>query len=233
MTAKRLDDSFADPFITIDLGTEAADVEDQSQAYQSPQHHQEDVRAADSQAVSENLQQANPFPDDSEAGQCSCSQAGTQNEETESSQINLPLKQPDSSPLSPSAESLSEEAQPLLQFKLRQVREHQESHRKIGNMLWVSAIALSRWIVRNHRTVVDGRSVLEIGSGLGLCGVVAGQYARSVVLTDFDPVIVRNLQYNIRCNRHLLRQVFDLQQFPSLPSSGFLTLPPRYLEPAL
>jgi hypothetical protein len=208
MTAKFLDDSFADPFITIDLGTEAAaaDVGNQSQAYQSPHHHQEQVRATDSHAVSKNVKQANPFPDhSSEAGQCSYSQACTpsQNEETESSQINLPLNQPDSSPLS--RESLSEEAQSLLQFKLRRVREHQDSHRKIGNILWVSAIALSRWIVRNHRRVIDGRSVLEIGSGLGLCGVVAGQYARSVVLTDFDPVIVRNLQYNIRCNRHLLR----------------------------
>lgn len=201
MTAKSLDDSFADPFIMIDLGTEAADVGDQSQAYQSPQHHQEHVRA-------KGYQQANPFPDDtSEAGQSSCSQAGTlrQNEEPESNQTNLPLNQPDSSPRSPSAEPLFEEAQPILQFKLRRVREHQDSHRKIGNMLWVSAIALSRWIVRNHRRVIDGRSVLEIGSGLGLCGVVAGRYARSVVLTDFDPVIVRNLQYNIRCNRHLLR----------------------------
>lgn len=67
----------------------------------------------------------------------------------------------------------------------------------VGYLLWSSAVILSRLIVQNKETLVRDKCVLECGAGLGLCGIVAGRYAKVVTLSDFSEVLVRNLQYNI------------------------------------
>lgn len=67
----------------------------------------------------------------------------------------------------------------------------------VGYLLWSSAVILSRLIVQNKETLVRDKHVLECGAGLGLCGIVAGRYAKAVTLSDFSEVLVRNLEYNI------------------------------------
>jgi Lysine methyltransferase len=67
----------------------------------------------------------------------------------------------------------------------------------VGYLLWSSAVILSRLIVQNKETLVQDKRVLECGAGLGLCGIVAGRYAKAVTLSDFSEVLVRNLEYNI------------------------------------
>lgn len=43
----------------------------------------------------------------------------------------------------------------------------------VGHILWPSAVVLSEWM-RKHPQVFQGRRrVLELGAGLGLCGLVA------------------------------------------------------------
>lgn len=100
----------------------------------------------------------------------------------------------------------------------------------VGQLLWPSAVVLSRWLAVHRAVLRGGRSVLELGSGPGLVGLVAarcmdldsrelsedtctrGSISDSepgnpsheggarVVLTDFEPFVLRNLKYNARLN---------------------------------
>ena len=88
----------------------------------------------------------------------------------------------------------------------------------VGQLLWPAAIVLGRWLAA-HRAVLLGRGeerrrVLELGSGPGLSGIVAGLCIAaaaapttggespppSVVLSDFEPFVLRNLRYNAALN---------------------------------
>jgi predicted nicotinamide N-methyase len=92
---------------------------------------------------------------------------------------------------------------PPLHLRLRKIQK-----RQIGNMLWGSSILLSEWI-HAHSNLFEGRTVLELGSGLGLCGLVAGHYSKEVTLTDFDPILVNQLSQNIDFNRRSLGQKYQ------------------------
>jgi len=50
--------------------------------------------------------------------------------------------------------------------------------------LWPSAVALSNYILKTN-LIVPGTKVLEIGCGLGLPGIVAGQLGAKVILSDY------------------------------------------------
>lgn len=50
--------------------------------------------------------------------------------------------------------------------------------------LWPSAIALSRYLLETYPSL-EGKSVLELGCGLGLPGIVAGLLGAEVTLTDY------------------------------------------------
>ena len=55
-----------------------------------------------------------------------------------------------------------------------------------GDVVWPASIALGR-LIAHCPSLVQGKSVLEIGSGLGLCGCVAAHAGASrVVMTDVD-----------------------------------------------
>lgn len=53
---------------------------------------------------------------------------------------------------------------------------------KVGGDVWCAALLMSAWLLQAPE-VVKGLDVLELGSGLGLCGIVAGYLAESVTLT--------------------------------------------------
>ena len=69
----------------------------------------------------------------------------------------------------------------------------------LGCALWDGSIVLARWLARNPQ-VVAGQTVVELGAGCGLPGLVAARVARQVVLTEYIPELVANLQYNIALN---------------------------------
>ncbi|MBK8701964.1 MAG: methyltransferase domain-containing protein [Saprospiraceae bacterium] len=50
--------------------------------------------------------------------------------------------------------------------------------------LWPSAMALSRFIA-DHPDIVQDKSVIELGSGLGLPSMVAATFTREVLCTDY------------------------------------------------
>ena len=65
--------------------------------------------------------------------------------------------------------------------------------------LWPSAIALSEFLVDNSKLVKD-KSVLEIGCGLGLVGIVAAKLGGLVTLTDYLPAALEFAEYNWKLN---------------------------------
>ncbi len=50
--------------------------------------------------------------------------------------------------------------------------------------LWPSSIGLSAFLLERPE-ILKNRSVVEIGSGMGLCGMIASQLGAKVVLTDY------------------------------------------------
>lgn len=72
-------------------------------------------------------------------------------------------------------------------------------HLPFGLVLWESAVALTEALIA-RRDMIAGRTLLELGAGLGLPGIVAAQLGAEVTQTDCDPlalkVCARNAQLN-------------------------------------
>mmetsp|Transcript_9308 Transcript_9308/g.22860 ORF Transcript_9308/g.22860 Transcript_9308/m.22860 type:complete len:460 (-) Transcript_9308:29-1408(-) len=109
---------------------------------------------------------------------------------------------------------------------INQVTDRQSAQKDVGFVMWPSAVVLSRWLVSNP-TALHGKTVLELGAGCGLTGLVAAKIIQnnkkqddntlnasdtrtststelsnssSVILTDFNEIVVRNLRGNIALN---------------------------------
>lgn len=64
--------------------------------------------------------------------------------------------------------------------------------------LWESAIALSRYIWENAN--MQGETILELGCGLGLVGIVAAKKGAKVLLTDYEDDALLFARYNAMVN---------------------------------
>ncbi|KAF0701256.1 Aste57867_8250 [Aphanomyces stellatus] len=83
---------------------------------------------------------------------------------------------------------------------IRAVKRRMTGQPKTGYLLWGAAVILARWI-HLHRDLFHGRSVLEVGSGLGLSGIVAGSYSDKTTLTDYQQDTLNALAYNVALNQ--------------------------------
>mmetsp|Transcript_25896 Transcript_25896/g.26307 ORF Transcript_25896/g.26307 Transcript_25896/m.26307 type:complete len:214 (-) Transcript_25896:1393-2034(-) len=72
--------------------------------------------------------------------------------------------------------------------------------------MWPSAVMLSRWLISNSNKIFPkyAHTVLELGSGCGLTGLCAAKLANStqsqIILTDFNDMVLKNLNQNIILN---------------------------------
>jgi predicted nicotinamide N-methyase len=77
---------------------------------------------------------------------------------------------------------------------------HGVGQEAVGGILWPSAVVLSNYLIKEAH-LVRGKSVVEIGAGVGLAGLVAASLgAHSVVLSDGYDKMLENLQTNIELN---------------------------------
>lgn len=110
---------------------------------------------------------------------------------------------------------------PILVRRIPPQAQRQRAQEDVGFLLWPCALPLARWVVA-HRGALLGccarRRVLELGSGVGLVGLVAGIFAlppfcagrcacagdgsqhAGVLLTDFNPAVLANLRHNVALN---------------------------------
>ncbi|KAG7398124.1 hypothetical protein PHYBOEH_011680 [Phytophthora boehmeriae] len=88
----------------------------------------------------------------------------------------------------------------VMEVLIRQVPTRMTGQRKTGYLLWGAAFVLARWI-HIHRELFEGKSVIEVGSGLGLGGITAARYASHTTLTDYQSDTCTALDYNIKLNR--------------------------------
>jgi len=69
--------------------------------------------------------------------------------------------------------------------------EEGEKSRAIGDIVWPSSVALSERLVRGFGSMIEGRSVVEVGCGMGLTGLTAARLgAAQVLATDCDPRVL-------------------------------------------
>ena len=84
-----------------------------------------------------------------------------------------------------------------------QVQTRQSAQDDVGFVMWPSAVVLANYIASNP-DIVRGKEVIELGAGCGLTGISAGApnlgRAKSVTLTDFNDIVLKNLENNIGMN---------------------------------
>ena len=69
---------------------------------------------------------------------------------------------------------------------------------EIGSVLWEGGLILSEYLLQNPHLTFQKR-IIELGSGLGISGIVASQSAATVHLTDkpdLIPLLTRNIALN-------------------------------------
>jgi predicted nicotinamide N-methyase len=65
---------------------------------------------------------------------------------------------------------------------------------------WAGGQALARYLL-DHRDIVAGRSVVDLGAGAGLCAIAAGLgHARPVLAADVDPLACTAMRMNSAAN---------------------------------
>lgn len=82
---------------------------------------------------------------------------------------------------------------------------------------WHASVALSEFLCK-HRDRIRGRRVLELGTGLGLCGLVASWLGAEVTLNDYQPDALEFAQWNAQQNGiwGITTLLADWRQFPEV-----------------
>ncbi|KAJ0401896.1 hypothetical protein ATCC90586_009018 [Pythium insidiosum] len=77
---------------------------------------------------------------------------------------------------------------------------------EVGLKIWEAGWFLAEYALA-HRELFEQRSVLELGAGVGITGIILGKCvaARRLLLSDYAPKVMQNLRYNIEINAQLGR----------------------------
>jgi len=88
---------------------------------------------------------------------------------------------------------------PELSHKIS-IRGKADEGNSTGLGLWLGSEVLCKYMLEHHE-LIHGKRVLELGAGLGLCGIVAHHLgAAEVFMTDGDKEVLINLRYNMNKN---------------------------------
>ncbi|KAL2535933.1 putative methyltransferase family protein [Forsythia ovata] len=65
-----------------------------------------------------------------------------------------------------------------------------------GQLVWPGAVLLNDYLSKNAE-MLQGRSIIELGSGVGITGILCSRFCRQVVLTDHNEEVLKILKKNI------------------------------------
>jgi hypothetical protein len=71
-----------------------------------------------------------------------------------------------------------------------------------GQLIWPGAELLNNYLVQNFH-ILQGLSVIELGSGVGLTGLLCAHYCRHVVMTDHNATILKACFNSITFSSHV------------------------------
>lgn len=66
-------------------------------------------------------------------------------------------------------------------------------------MIWPASYILVHYLMK-YRSEFENEDVLEVGSGTGITGLVAAVYSKSVVVTDYNEIVLDLLDHNAKEN---------------------------------
>ncbi|KAL6657501.1 hypothetical protein ACP70R_005281 [Stipagrostis hirtigluma subsp. patula] len=58
-----------------------------------------------------------------------------------------------------------------------------------GQLVWPGAVLMNNYL-SEHPETVKGRSVIELGSGVGITGILCSRFCKEVVLTDHNDEVL-------------------------------------------
>ncbi|XP_071929340.1 uncharacterized protein [Coffea arabica] len=64
-----------------------------------------------------------------------------------------------------------------------------------GQLVWPGAVLLNDYLAKNAG-ILQGCSVIELGSGVGITGILCSRFCRKVVLTDHNEEVLKILKKN-------------------------------------
>lgn len=65
-----------------------------------------------------------------------------------------------------------------------------------GQLVWPGAVLMNNYLSTNAE-MLAGRSVIELGSGVGITGILCSRFCRKVVLTDHNEEVLEIIKKNI------------------------------------
>lgn len=71
-----------------------------------------------------------------------------------------------------------------------------------GQLVWPGAVLLNDYLTKNAN-MLQGCSVIELGSGVGITGVLCSRFCREVVMTDHNEEVLKILNKNIKLQESL------------------------------
>ena len=75
-----------------------------------------------------------------------------------------------------------------------------ETDHSTGVTLWQASPRLAKYL-QSHTEICKGKTVLEVGAGLGLCGITAYYAgAKNIVMTDGDTKTLKGMRSNVQQN---------------------------------
>ncbi|EEB12510.1 conserved hypothetical protein [Pediculus humanus corporis] len=91
----------------------------------------------------------------------------------------------------------------------------------VGLQIWRAALLLSDFIIYSQK-LFEGKTVLELGSGVGLTSIVAGMFAKEIISTDLDTGnILKLLESNLKRNSEIIKGKATVEKLDFLNSDNW------------
>lgn len=99
--------------------------------------------------------------------------------------------------------------------------------------LWPASLAMCEYIEK-HAVLIKGKVVLELAAGLGLPSILASQYARKVICSDYVPEAIENIKRSALLNHigNINCRLIDWEQFPEGLEADILLISDVNYDPA-